>query len=780
MVLNKLLSRALFLLGSFLVTLPGNGQIAHGGTPYGGKVRPSSGEVPFIKMEPVDESKLLKNDSLRRANGEKVLRFAKNLSVDIDLHDEGVRSKSRDGKVIHRLGIHSPGARSLSFKFAPYGLVKGAQLFIYTPDQKRILGSFTVQNRSLENLLATVPISGDRAVIELIEPAGKGGMSELVIGRVSHGYRSVFDMGKESARDFGDAGDCNMNVNCPDGKDWRRQKRSVAMLIDNGSRLCSGALVNNTAEDGTPYFLTADHCLENSSGPPSTWTFVFNYESPACYDQNGSLDQSISGSTLRANHEDSDFCLVELVDTPPSGYEVYYAGWDRSGTAPDSSVSIHHPQGDIKKISFDDDQAASGQFGNSIPNGEWHIKEWDRNTTTEVASSGAPLFDMDGHIKGQLHGGSAQCGNSVDDFYGKFSVSWDYHAAQDSQLRHWLDPIDTNPSAWPGYDPRVGNYPHDAAITSFLSPEKDLCDSNGFKTRVEFQNRGSQPLDSLWFYLVLEGDTLEELHWQGSLGSGSYDTLSFSDHFSSENGTLHLLAGTRKPNGQSDPDPSDDTLSLPLNKPSDARRVRMELRADCYGSETSWYLEREESGDTLYSRSKGFYPGTATDPEDGGSEWTHSFCLQEGCYRLLLKDDYGDGMNGSQDGQCDVDGKVRIVNANGELLTRLGDPAFGTDTVLSFCTDSTVMSPPPGPEGVKVFPNPVQGAFRLQIKGEQGSYRIGLFDTRGRRILLEELELDKGYFNGKLDLPELRSGSIYLLRIKGPTGSHLKKLFIDR
>jgi len=36
-------------------------------------------------------------------------------------------------------------------------------------------------------------------------------------------------------------------------------------------------MVNNTANDGTLYFLTADHCL---GGNIANWVFRFNWEAP--------------------------------------------------------------------------------------------------------------------------------------------------------------------------------------------------------------------------------------------------------------------------------------------------------------------------------------------------------------------------------------------------------------------------------------------------------------------------------------------------------------------
>ena len=47
------------------------------------------------------------------------------------------------------------------------------------------------------------------------------------------------------------------------------------MIVIGGNGICSGALVNNTCNDGTPYFLTANHCLGGSTG---SWAFRFNWQ----------------------------------------------------------------------------------------------------------------------------------------------------------------------------------------------------------------------------------------------------------------------------------------------------------------------------------------------------------------------------------------------------------------------------------------------------------------------------------------------------------------------
>ena len=138
-----------------------------------------------------------------------------------------------------------------------------------------------------------------------------------------------------------------MDVNCATGANWQDEKRSVAMVLTSGNtRWCSGAMVNNTAQDTTPYFLTGEHCLD---GNEATWVFIFNYESPTCSGVDGNLTKSISGSTTRASYQHTDFALLELSVKPPDNYLVYYAGWDNSGIPNTENVVIHHPSGDVKK-----------------------------------------------------------------------------------------------------------------------------------------------------------------------------------------------------------------------------------------------------------------------------------------------------------------------------------------------------------------------------------------------------------------------------------------------
>src|SRR5690606_26258819 len=115
---------------------------------------------------------------------------------------------------------------------------------------------------------------------------------------------------------------------------------------------------------------------------------------------NGTTAQTVSGSSLRARRNASDFMLFELSVQPPASYEVYYAGWSNVDVAASSAVAVHHPAGDVKKISFENDALFSDGYFGSSGNDHWRVDDWD-DGTTEGGSSGSPLFDQNHRVIGQ-------------------------------------------------------------------------------------------------------------------------------------------------------------------------------------------------------------------------------------------------------------------------------------------------------------------------------------------------------------------------------------------
>ncbi len=145
---------------------------------------------------------------------------------------------------------------------------------------------------------------------------------------------------------------CNVNINCDIANGSEEVRDAVCRIIIDGLELCTGTLVNNTALDGTPYLMTAYHCISNERDA-QTSVFLFNYESPYCSSIDGDVSRSLSGSSLKASFDSLDFSLVRLNNIPPYNYRTYLAGWNRRNSPPASSICVHHPLGDIKKVAID-------------------------------------------------------------------------------------------------------------------------------------------------------------------------------------------------------------------------------------------------------------------------------------------------------------------------------------------------------------------------------------------------------------------------------------------
>ncbi|MCG8699601.1 MAG: T9SS type A sorting domain-containing protein [Bacteroidales bacterium] len=406
--------------------------------------------VKTIEM-PVQRNKALLEEALLEDKQKNVPpKFGEKIPVSINLKNAGNWTKLPNGDRLWRLKIKSRDALMLNLLYKEFFMPDGAQFFLYNPANDNILGAFTDINNKNDGKFATGFTLGDEVILEYFEPASVKGQGKIDIAYVVHGFRYINDQ----TRGYGSSGKCNNNVACPEGDPWRDQIKSVALILVNGHRICSGCLVNNTAEDQRPLFMTANHCigkLDAVSNPnANSYTFVFNYESPTCKNKNGKLNQSVVGGKLLSNYKasskdmGSDFALFELAESPlDAGYDVYFSGFDsRNNQGKSGATGIHHPSGDVKKISFEYDALTKGQFYSNRTT-HWKIKDWD-DGTTEGGSSGSPLYDnTNGRQIGVLSGGGAACNNNAADYYGGFFHSWTNENNQSSKRRldvH-LDPI---------------------------------------------------------------------------------------------------------------------------------------------------------------------------------------------------------------------------------------------------------------------------------------------------------------------------------------------------
>ncbi len=416
---------------------------AHAADQVGGKagaVPPEVQTLPVINVPPVDPAAVAIEDTEDREAG-LAPRFAIPNQVFVTPDNDGDWEQVRGDTWVWRLRINSPGAVSLNLGFTRYFMPEGGSLVIRSADGTRSIRPFTAEDNATHGELWTPVLPSDDIVVELTIPDAVTHLLHLELTSINVGYRRFGGGGGGPI----ESGACNIDVVCPEGDLWRDEIPSVGVISTGGARFCTGSMINNTSQNQTPYFLTANHCTITSGNAASLVVF-WNYETTTCGGTpNGSSADFQTGSFFRAAYTPSDFTLVELDSAPLPAWGVTFAGWDRSGANASSAVAIHHPNVDEKRISFENQATSTTSYSSTaVPGDGTHVRitDWDLGTT-EGGSSGSPLFDQNHRVIGQLHGGGAACGNNSSDWYGKLAVSWNGGGASSSRLSNWLDPTNT-------------------------------------------------------------------------------------------------------------------------------------------------------------------------------------------------------------------------------------------------------------------------------------------------------------------------------------------------
>jgi hypothetical protein len=184
-------------------------------------------------------------------------------------------------------------------------------------------------------------------------------------------------------------------------------------------------LLNDLAQDETPYFLTANHCV-NSQAVAQTVEAYWFYQTTSC---NSSVLRSWihtgPGANLLATQGSNDFSFMRLQTNAPGG--AFFSGWtavaQQSGT---SVFGLHHPDGYVPPSIPSYLRRATGSIMNTNFNCLGLVNGYDigwTSGTSEPGSSGSGLFTSNGHyLVGVLSCGPlpATC-NNPDAGYSKFA-----------------------------------------------------------------------------------------------------------------------------------------------------------------------------------------------------------------------------------------------------------------------------------------------------------------------------------------------------------------------
>lgn len=231
----------------------------------------------------------------------------------------------------------------------------------------------------------------------------------------------------------------------------------------------------------------------------------------------------------------------------------------------------------------------------------------------------------------------------------------------------------------------------DAEITSIVNPNGASCEDT-FDPIVVLTNNGASTLTAVEIQYDINGVGGQVFSWTGSLVSNqSVEVTLPTVTAPAGNNTFNAttISGTLNGNN-TDEDMSNDAASSSFFM-DEGTEVNLFFLADCWGDETEWTIT-DADGNVIDSGG----PYTVQ-INPSGTEDNRNYCLADGCYTFTITDTFGDGLEGTADPQCDIDGNYEIIDGEGNVLVSMGNPNFGDEASHEFCIGDEDPQDPPVP-----------------------------------------------------------------------------------
>jgi lysyl endopeptidase len=369
------------------------------------------------------------------------LRIGTSVSADLPVaFGAGTRAEGRggergrfgiatDGARVWEIGLRSRDAEGVRIRFDAVRLAAGATLSVYN-EAGQAVGPYR-DAAGTAGRIWSGSVFGDAVRVQLRAPDAVAlAASRFTIAALLHvgprdsalrELRSEYRFGPEpDDRDFcgTPVPDCTQDATCALAGEpaLAAAAKAVAMYSfvhdDGGGAACTGTLLNDADATGTPWFLTANHCVATAS-EAATVEARFDRRTTACGSCQMLPAVTVEGATLLATGaglELPDFSLLRLSHLPPGRTLL---GW--SATRPANGVRLYHlshPLGSPLAYSYRTLHASDSSVlcGNALAPYPYLLSGGlpDWAGAVYPGSSGAAALVLDGGqtlVVGQLHGG---------------------------------------------------------------------------------------------------------------------------------------------------------------------------------------------------------------------------------------------------------------------------------------------------------------------------------------------------------------------------------------
>ncbi|MBP7147930.1 MAG: fibronectin type III domain-containing protein [Acidobacteria bacterium] len=347
----------------------------------------------------------------------------------------GLLAPAPGGDLSFTLAVEVEGADALRLHLTDVELPDGTRLWTYGDGDATGPPLAVEPGGSSELWLPAV--TGARAWLELQLPAAALERGEPAAFELA-GVLELFELdaaGRPAALAAAPLADesCLLDVSCvTQTAAIANASRAVGlMMFTSGGDgfVCSGGLLNDVGGTGTPFFLTANHCL-STQAEVSTIDITWDYRSQTC---NGpvpsrtSLPRSFGGTLVQSNPI-ADFTLIRLNSAPGNRY---FLGWTTSDPVGRDLQRISHPHGGPQKYSETTVTTPQGTCQ------EWPVAsflyELRKVGGIVGGSSGAPAWYGDDIVVGQLSGHCGEpplepCANDDYTVDGRFRAAYPFIA----------------------------------------------------------------------------------------------------------------------------------------------------------------------------------------------------------------------------------------------------------------------------------------------------------------------------------------------------------------